>query len=288
MTRKLVPFLVALLVGCTYPIMPRPLTSPLLSTSSLPTVQPIGAAAVKTPTPAPTPPGGLIENSSFEMPYLCSANAYCIANRWQGWYVADPCPGGQIGHPGCFVPCPRTCTLSNGNCNNDRGCSWQQPEFTYRGLPNTFRIHSGSGSQSYFGYGRMFWAGLYQTITATVGMRYLFSVHAMMWECANYDNCQGGQHSDQQDTFHFKVGIDPTGGDDPFSASIIWSAEGDSFDRWSTFSVMATAQADHITVWTHTRPDVGTGYLPTNMDQYIDDALLIQIVSTNYFPEAGR
>jgi hypothetical protein len=46
-----------------------------------------------------------------------------------------------------------------------------------------------------------------------------------------------------------KVGIDPTGGTDPNSANVQWSASASPYDQWAQMSVSATATGDAVTVF---------------------------------------
>jgi len=46
-----------------------------------------------------------------------------------------------------------------------------------------------------------------------------------------------------------KVGIDPTGGTDPNSANIVWSATAAPYDQWAEMSAVATAEGDAVTVF---------------------------------------
>jgi hypothetical protein len=85
--------------------------------------------------------------------------------------------------------------------------------------------------------------------------------------------CDRGNKSQNPTTMHLKVGIDPTGGTNPFSTNIVWSGEGDSFDHFTQFSVEATAQSDVVTVFTHSRAE-WIDYPRMDNDVYVDDAAL--------------
>lgn len=243
------------------PITPiSPLATPVAVATKFPTV---------TLTVIPIPASNL-PNSSFEEPYHCSA-AFCVADKWAGWFLnPPPCP---VGHPGCFIQCPLNCVQPSGNCSNDNGCSWAQPEFSradYFLYP--YRVRSGQGAQQYFGFGRMFDGGVYQRVNVQPGRWYEFSVWMQTWMCYNYDLCNGGRRSDEPTTMHLRVGLDPTGGMDPIAASVIWGPEGDSFDVWSLFSVRAQAQGSKMTMFTRAWPDWGGGHLRLNNNVYLDDA----------------
>jgi hypothetical protein len=119
-------------------------------------------------------------------------------------------------------------------------------------------------------------AGLYQRVTGiTPGSRLGFSVYMSAWMCLEDSACPGGVVSDQPSTMHLRVGLDPTGGTDPFSANIVWSGEMDSFDRWSQYRVEAVAQADSVTVFTHSRPEWMARR--SHNDVYVDEASLVKV-----------
>jgi LysM repeat protein len=93
----------------------------------------------------------------------------------------------------------------------------------------------------------------------------------------NYDEaCKGGYVSDKPTLMHPKVGIDPTGGTNPFSPDIVWSPEVETFDHWTQFSVEAVAKGDTLTVFTHSRPEWKDA-ARNNNDVYLDDASLTAI-----------
>jgi hypothetical protein len=52
-----------------------------------------------------------------------------------------------------------------------------------------------------------------------------------------------------------KVGIDPTGGTDPYSSAIVWSPVQGVYDNYGLFAVEAEAQGDYVTVYTYSTPE---------------------------------
>jgi hypothetical protein len=124
-----------------------------------------------------------------------------------------------------------------------------------------------------FTYGRMGEFGVYQKVNLQESGTATFSIWMEAWMCRDYLNkCDSGKKSDIPTTMHFKVGIDPTGGTSATSSAIIWSKEGDSFDKWSNFSVSASVNSPVITVFTYARPDWDSARM--NNDIYLDDASL--------------
>ena len=189
-----------------------------------------------------------------------------VAPGWRAYYLDNP-PG--------YVQIPANCNDSKEHTR----CYWMRPEFR----DNTSfenRIHSGARSQKYFSYGRMHEAGLYQQVGGIKpGSQLHFSIYVQAWQCFNIDLCgKNGIRSDDPTEMHLRVGIDPTGGTDPFSPNIVWSPEQAAFDRWVEFSVEAVAKNDTVTVFTHSRPEWAWARL--NNDVYLDDASLVVVSGT--------
>jgi hypothetical protein len=189
-----------------------------------------------------------------------------VAPGWRAWYLDNP-PG--------YVQIPANCNDSKEHAR----CYWMRPEFR----DNTSfenRIHSGARSQKYFSYGRMHEAGLYQQVGGIKpGSKLHFSIYVQSWQCFNIDLCgKNGIRSDDPAEMHLRVGIDPTGGTNPFSPDVVWSPEQAAFDRWVEFSVEAVAKGDTVTVFTHSRPE--WVYARLNNDVYLDDASLVVLGET--------
>jgi LysM repeat protein len=79
--------------------------------------------------------------------------------------------------------------------------------------------------------------------------------------------------SSGQSSMHLKVGIDPCGGENPFSPNVVWGPERDSYDQFGYYEVRATAQCDKVTVFTHSLPEKAMKH----NDVYVDDAELVII-----------
>jgi len=189
-----------------------------------------------------------------------------VAPGWRAWYLDNP-PG--------YVKIPSNCNDSKERTR----CYWMRPEFR----DNTSfenRIHSGARSQKYFSYGRMHEAGLYQQVGGIEpGSKLHFSIYIQSWQCFNIDLCgKNGIRSDDPAEMHLRVGIDPTGGTNPFSPDVVWSPEQAAFDQWVEFSVEAVAKGDTVTVFTHSRAE--WVYARLNNDVYLDDASLVVVSGT--------
>lgn len=232
--------------------------------------------ALASASPAALPPyqGGpeLLKNPGLDGPTFqsqcCGAdgqpiNDAQVAEGWTAWWLDVP-PD--------YVVLPDDCER-----RTKYSCYWARPEFVDSArIGVASRVRSGGNSQTYFTSGYMHEAGLYQRVTGiTPGTQLRFSVYMSAWMCMEDSACPGGLVSDQPSTMHLRVGLDPTGGTDPFSANIVWSGEMDSFDRWSPYSVEAVAQADAVTVFTHSRPE-WTARRSHN-DVYVDEASLVKV-----------
>jgi len=222
-----------------------------------------------TPTVAQAQTGGqnLLVDGDFEAPPTWpqqdGIGEVQVAPGWRAWYLDVP-PN--------YVQIPANCNERSDGYH----CYWMRPEFR----DNTSfdnRIHSGARSQKYFSYGRMHEAGLYQRVGGIrPGDKLRFAIFIQAWQCFNIDKCgKNGILSDLPAEMHLRIGIDPTGGTNPFSPDIVWSPEQAAFDRWVEFSVEAVAKNDTVTVFTHSRPDWSWARL--NNDVYLDDASLVVV-----------
>lgn len=195
-----------------------------------------------------------------------------VAEGWTAWW---------LDLPPAYVVAPDNCDKQS-----KYSCYWMRPQFMDSARTGVAsRIRSGGNSQMYFSSGMMHEAGLYQRVTGiTPGSRLSFSIYMSAWMCMEDSACPGGLVSDQPSTMHLRVGLDPTGGTDPFSANIVWSGEMDSFDRWSQYTVEAVAQADAVTVFTHSRPE---WLAPrSHNDVYVDEASLVKVGEGTVAPTA--
>jgi LysM repeat protein len=240
-------------------------------------VLPLSAAPkVSAPDPTPVVSGNLLTNPSFEAPY----NKQCchtepefpstalvdevqVPAGWRGWWRQPEFPNYP---PRCDDErAPKT------NC-----IAFHRPEWRDAAGGGAFdvyrnRIHSGLNAQKYFTFYSIHEAGMYQQVTKgiTPGQKLNFSVYLQGWST----NAGESLISSGQQTMNLKVGIDPFGGTDPFSANIVWSKPGDSWDVYSQFSVEAVAQSNKVTVFTYSRPI----YPLQHVDVYVDDAALVVV-----------
>lgn len=154
-------------------------------------------------------------------------------------------------------------TLDGGS--TDQSCqNWSYPSFEASGASP----HSGSYAAHYFTTFASHNAGLYQRMDATSGTIYRFTIYAMAISKA------AGSGSSDEFT-NVWVGIDPRGGTDASSGSIVWAGPWTPMDGYTVLSVEAEAVGDQITVFTRSTPN---WCLEVN-EVYLDDASLSVVSS---------
>ncbi len=232
--------------------------------AALPFMTPLQAHAEEV---GPNP--NLLVDGDFEAPapwpWQNGIGEVQVGPGWRAWYL-DKAPG--------YVQTPANCLGSK----TGYACYWMRPEFRDTVVASfENRVRSGMRSQKYFSFGRMHEAGLYQRVGGIKpGSTVRFSIYIQAWMCYEIDKCgRNGTRSDAPDNMHLRVGIDPYGGDNPFGPNVVWAPEKEAFDRWVEFVVETQAQADTVTVFTHSRPE--WGWARVENDVYLDDASLVVV-----------
>lgn len=135
------------------------------------------------------------------------------------------------------------------------------------------RVHSGQRASQYFSFWSTHKAGLRQTVTVPAYSTVNFSIMGQAW----LSESDTSLVSDYAGSANMQVGIDPTGGTNPYGASVVWSGYQNPFDAYQPFSVQAQAQGDTVTVFTFSAPSVNPNspdYGFKHTDIYWDDASL--------------
>ena len=118
-------------------------------------------------------------------------------------------------------------------------------------------IYSGNGSFDAYKGWTAYSVSLYQTVSGiTPGTALRASAFGRIWSCDSdadlaIDDCIGGDGSvgNQLNTGgSFRVGIDPTGANDPNSPSIVWSNATNPYNGFQQMTVDATASAGSVTI----------------------------------------
>lgn len=135
------------------------------------------------------------------------------------------------------------------------------------------RVRSGSRASQYFSFWSTHKAGLRQTVTVPENATVTFTIWGFAWMTEQ----DGTNVSDGNATPNMRIGIDPTGGSNPYSPSVVWSGFQQARDVYTLFSVETQAQGTQVTVFTFSAPDVNPAspeYGFKHNDIYWDDASL--------------
>ena len=189
---------------------------------------------------APAAQDNLLRNPSFEggVWNKNGDSRLQIPNEWDAWWAESP-----------------------------EGCENFRPNFNLStGVPE--RIHEGAAAASYWARYQTYNAGLIQQVSGvTSGTIYRFVIWGHMWSTTD----DTSKKSDSE--VRMRIGIDPTGGTNPFSDQIVWSDALNAVDTYQKFTVEATAQNNVITVFTKAKPN----WCVTQSDTYWDDAKLTAV-----------
>jgi LysM repeat protein len=193
-----------------------------------------------------------------------------MADGWSAWWQP---PNEDSSSPDFYSTYPNFCGKQAPN-----GCvAWHMPEYrdTRSGLQDPPRIRSGENSQKYFTFWSVHEAGVYQVVdNVRPGMALRFSIYMYAWSATKLHGLEPNPHfSFGQTGMHMRIGIDPTGGTDPWSKDVIWSSEKDVYDKFERYEVQAVARANKVTVFTHSRPENPMEH----NDVYLDDAELVAV-----------
>jgi hypothetical protein len=197
----------------------------------------------------------LLQNPGFEQPFAASipGKENClIAVPWLAWYVQGPPERTSQGF--LLAPEYKMSTRNDAPFN---------------------RVHGGDLAQQYFHSFGTFQAGVYQVVQkVTPGALLHLQIWGLTWSCNSESkgNC-GNNTSGDPSPMHLRIGIDPTGGTDPFSPNIVWSAEVNAWDTWTLLQIEATAVNSTITVFAYSYPD----YRSQDNNVYLDDASLVEV-----------
>lgn len=156
----------------------------------------------------------------------------------------------------------------------------------YKPAEFSVRVRSGSRASQYFSFWSTHKAGLRQTVTVPENATVTFTVWGFAWMTESDAN---GAGSDGRATPNMRVGIDPTGGSNPYSPSVVWSGFQQPKDVYTLFSVETQAQGTRVTVFTFSAPDVNPDspeYGFKHTDIYWDDASLTAGGATSAPPPA--
>lgn len=130
-------------------------------------------------------------------------------------------------------------TLHGGSNIGNDWTQWSSAPNTITGYDETSVVHGGAHAQRIRVWntnGGTTYAGVYQRVPVTAGVRYTNSVWMYAYDTNSY--CY--------------LGVDPTGGTDPTSANIAWSS-GYNGVAWTQRTWSGIAQGDYLTVFLRVR-----------------------------------
>ncbi len=142
----------------------------------------------------------------------------------------------------------------------------RMPEYKPATQPFANRLHSGNFAAQYFTFHSTHTAGLLQVVEVPANAQVQFSIWGQAWSSVS-----DGDFSDFPTTVNMRIGIDPTGGTNPYNGAIVWSDYKQPYDVYQQFSVEAQAQGTTVTVFTISSPDEARKH----NDIYWDDASLV-------------
>ena len=196
----------------------------------------------------------LLKNPGFEQPFKPDVRADgggYVAHGWSAWW------------------------------QNDAGDELDGPEYKQANIAiDPYRVRSGQDAQQYFRPWARHLAGLYQRVLVPANSKLRFTIFGHAWSsfCKKPDG--GELDCDPRDSFYgevnpiaMKIGIDPTGGTDPFSPNVVWSPARGVYDNFEQFAVEATAQGAEVTVFVYSNPE----WPAPVINVYWDDAELAVI-----------
>lgn len=206
-------------------------------------------AAVLLISAASAQSGNLLQDPSFEGPYVSRGRADLNTPQAWGLWTVDS---------------PRNYEWQN---RSDRLFAFPHPADPER--------HSGTNSQNLNGGYVTFTAALYQTVSVPDRANVVGSAWAWVHTCniakdANgqliADNCASAVESG----VYVRVGIDPSGGQNPYAAGVVWSNNITPHQRWEQATVSATATGTSVTLFLFV-----TQAWPADINRaYFDDASL--------------
>lgn len=269
--------------SCQAAPIPRTLTDTAQFTIHLPLAicqPPATPTPVPTPTAQPTPSPSIAElrNGEFE-------GNWCRETHDGHQYPEVYVPEHWIAYWSEEDTVPHDPHNSLGYVRPEMKVINRQPPFL-----DPPRINSGDRAYQYFKQWAIYDAGLYQTITGLMsGDRLELSGWAHAWsangshdgaDCSEGENVGCGPFyalegsgglDDAARNFTFHLGIDPTGGTDPWSSTVVWGQGAHIYNAYAPVPPVAVA-ADGPTVTVFLRSQVLWPF--RNCDSYWDDIRL--------------
>lgn len=226
-----------------------------LSLVTLVVTLPIGLVTARSLQPQS---GELLTNPGFEEPFVQG-----VAHGWQAWYLT---PDGVTYPTACGDNAPETCKPYGAP-----GYQPAQPQDS-RVPPRSVSGNAQKWGASYYVY----IAGVYQQVSGiTPGTRLQFSAFTQAFNCSDNGGCFGpfGRigYSYEPGENSLRLGIDPTGGTNPYSSNVVWSSYANPLDAYVQQAVETVAQSDKVTVFVWSAPQ----YPEKHLEAFVDSASLV-------------
>lgn len=229
----------------------------------------IGLLATTGEQPARAQGGNLLQNPDFEAGFY----AFNPADyTWLALYASqrEDCKTSEGQYSQCNTAQVPVNWIPWWISQTEEDPDWKNrmPEYKPAGAPYLNRIHSGSAAAQYFTFHSTHTAGLLQVVEVSANASLRFSIWGQAWSSAS-----DAEYSEFPTPVNMRIGIDPTGGTNPYSPAIVWSDYKQPYDSYQQFVVEAQAQGNQVTVFTISSPDEARKH----NDIYWDNAELVVI-----------
>ncbi len=131
------------------------------------------------------------------------------------------------------------------------------------------RVHTGQYAQKIFNTFSTHDAGLLQTVAVPTGANLQFAAWVQTWSTGLDDPHQAVEPGN----YRVSIGIDPAGGTNPTSPSVLWSQPVTASNSWIQLSVVGQAVGGQVTVFTRGAPQ----YRVMHNNSYWDDLSLMEV-----------
>lgn len=141
-----------------------------------------------------------------------------------------------------------------------------RPEFfPARAEVDPFRVIDGAKAQGWYVRWRVMDAGVYQTFQVPANTQFTFSTNVQAW-CSD-----GGDPRISDGELNFRLGLDLTGGIDPWASNVVWSNWLRGQAEYQKMEIHATSLTMQVTVFIR----AWNKWELSHNDAYTDDAMLV-------------
>lgn len=199
----------------------------------------------------------ILQNAGFEITATATLSQTGTAG-WQAWWKEEPDP-------------------NDGSFNYAYRPKWNRESLTTGAAPEL--VYAEKSAQRVFNNWDPWYGGVQQTVTAAPGTPITLTANARLWASSD----AWPNPSDTSVNAEVQVGLDPTGGTDPFSPTVIWSAPISPHNAWQMVSVPAVVGVGgRVTAFLSTDY---RGYSRNNLMVFWDAVTLrVPVVAHFYLP----